>query len=37
VAFGLCLDKDSVNRALNLDGDRFGSKTLRVNLAAKKW
>lgn len=36
VGFGLCLDKDSVKRALSLDGDKFGSKSLRINLASKK-
>lgn len=36
VGFGLCLDRDSVKRALSLDGEKFGSKTLRINMAAKR-
>ena len=36
VGFGLCIDKDSVKRALNLDGDKFGTKSLRINLASKR-
>lgn len=36
VGFGLCLDDESVRRALSLDGDRFGTKTLRINRAAKR-
>ena len=35
VGFGLCLDEDSTRRALRLDGDRFGTKTLRINRAKK--
>lgn len=35
VAFGLCLDSESVKKALRLDGERFGTKTLRINRAAK--
>ena len=31
VGFGLCLDEDSVRKALRLDGERFGTKTLRIN------
>lgn len=36
VAFGLCLDAESARRALSLDGERFGSKSLRINKAAKR-
>lgn len=36
VGFGLCVDKDSVRRALALDGDKFGTRTLRINLAARR-
>jgi hypothetical protein len=36
VGFGLCLDKDSVRRALDMDGEKLGSKSLRINLAAKR-
>ena len=35
VGFGLCLDDDSTRRALRLDGERFGTKTLRINRAKK--
>lgn len=35
VAFGLCLDSESIKKALRLDGERFGTKTLRINRAAK--
>ena len=33
VGFGLCLDEDSARRALRLDGEKFGTKTLRINRA----
>jgi hypothetical protein len=33
VGFGLCLDEESTRRALKLDGERFGTKTLRINRA----
>ena len=36
VAFALCLDDESTKRALRLDGERFGSKSLRINRAAKR-
>jgi hypothetical protein len=36
VGFGLCLDKESVRRATDLDGERFGAKSLRINLASKR-
>ena len=36
VGFGLCLDDDNMRRALRLDGERFGSKTLRINKAGKR-
>ena len=36
VGFGLCLDDESTRRALKLDGERFGMKTLRINRASKK-
>lgn len=35
MAFGLCVDRDSVKRALGLDGDRLGAKTLRINMASR--
>lgn len=36
VGFGLCLDKDSIRNALRLDGDKFGAKSLRINMASKR-
>jgi hypothetical protein len=36
VGFGLCLDRDSVRRAISLDGEKLGAKSLRINLAANK-
>jgi hypothetical protein len=36
VGFGLCLNEDEVRRALRLDGDRFGAKTLRINRSNKR-
>ena len=36
MGFALCLDRESVRRALDLDGEKLGAKSLRINLAAKK-
>lgn len=35
VAFVLCLDDKAVKRALTLDGEKFGSRSLKINLAAR--
>ena len=35
VAFVLCLDDRAVKRALTLDGEKFGSRSLKINLAAR--
>lgn len=34
VGFALCLNEESVERALRLDGERFGAKTIRINRAS---
>ncbi len=36
MGFGLCVDKESVRRAMDLDGEKLGSKSLRINLASNK-
>jgi len=36
VGFGLCLDNSSVRRALEMDGEKLGSKSLRINLSSKR-
>lgn len=35
IAFVLCLDDRAVKKALHLDGEKFGSRSLKINLAAR--
>jgi hypothetical protein len=36
IAFGICEDKDHFNRAMSLNGRKFGDRALRIKLATQK-
>jgi hypothetical protein len=36
IAFVLCADDKSLKKALSLNGEKFGARTIKINVAANK-